>query len=186
MNENDTPGNLPQETEGQIERSHFNIIGIILIAITPALLLVLILCENTGRSAHAVIARGNIIDLDARRKLPKKNDNDAGNDSVIDSRPQLHLLSNQSENARAASAYTLSGHSYGTCGEWRKALGDYLMAVSIDPTPERYSHCAQMYTKLGDYDNAINCFARAIGTKPDSGDLDITYTALDPSAPEDL
>lgn len=185
MNDNDTLGNLPQETEGTIERSHFTIIGILLVAITPALLLVLIFCESSGRTAQ-ISNRNNVIDLDGRRKASREGENDSSVDSEATGRPQLYLLSDEKENALAASALTSRGHSFGNCGEWRKALGDYLMAASIDPTSERYSQCAQMYTKLGDYDNAINCFARAIITQPEKSDLEITYTTLEHSPTEQV
>jgi|688.fasta_scaffold177645_2 tetratricopeptide (TPR) repeat protein len=186
MNDNDTLGNLPQKSDGHSDRPRFSIIGVLLVAITPALLLILISCENTGRSAQSIAARTNVIDLDARRKASKQDNTDSDYESVATGQPQLYVLSDRKENSSAALAFSSRANSYSVCGEWRKALGDYLMAASIDPTSERYSNCAQMYTKLGDYDNAINFFARAITTKPEKSDLEITYTTLEHSPTEEL
>ncbi len=61
-----------------------------------------------------------------------------------------------------ASKYAERARFYATDQQWQKALKDYSIALSLHPELPTYIACAQMYTKLGAYDKAIQFFSQAL------------------------
>lgn len=67
-----------------------------------------------------------------------------------------------------ATNYVERAKFYAADHEWKKALKDYAIAITLYPEPSSYIGCARMYTKLGDYDKAIEFCGKAIS--PESQD----------------
>lgn len=88
---------------------------------------------------------------------------------------EINKLSVASDAESKASAYEFRGGYYSAEEQWKNALSDYLISVSVKPNAQRYNLCAQMYTKLGDYDHAIEYFSKAIAAQPDGSDLETAY-----------
>ncbi|CAN5352729.1 hypothetical protein BH10CYA1_BH10CYA1_17400 [soil metagenome] len=85
----------------------------------------------------------------------------------------------QNSDAKAkADAYATRADFYESDQQWKNALTDYRVALSIEPNSWRHTECARMYAKLGDYDNAINFFSKAISPQSSDIDLERAYTGL--------
>lgn len=89
-------------------------------------------------------------------------------DDVFKDAPNDVLASNYIERARF----------YAADEQWKKALRDYSVAVSLYPESTSYIGCAQMYTKLGDYDKAIEFFGKAITPSSSDSERETAYSQL--------
>ena len=77
-----------------------------------------------------------------------------------------------------ANQYVHRGDFYALDQQWKKALRDYSIAISLYPESASYLASAKMYTKLGNYDKAIQFFGKAISPDSSSGDRERAYSQL--------
>ncbi len=73
-------------------------------------------------------------------------------------------------NELLAGRYVERAKFYAADQQWQKALKDYSIAITLYPTSSAYIGCAEMYTKLGAYDKAIEFIRKALS--PDSQDFE--------------
>ncbi|MFN8550976.1 MAG: tetratricopeptide repeat protein [Candidatus Obscuribacterales bacterium] len=57
------------------------------------------------------------------------------------------------------------------------------IALSVKPDANSYNNCAKMYTRLGNYDQIIEYFSKAITAQPDNDDLETAYNGMAEGAP---
>jgi len=74
-----------------------------------------------------------------------------------------------------ADTYAARADFYATTEQWKNALKDYAISLSVEPSSLNYSECARIYSKIGDYDNAIKFFTKAISSSTDYEDLKTAY-----------
>lgn len=87
---------------------------------------------------------------------------------------------NKNDPEAKSTAYSSRGEYYEAEGEWKKALADYSIALSTSTKPMtlRFTDCARMYTKLGDYDKAIAFFSKGLLPNSDNYDAERVYNGL--------
>ncbi|CAN5352666.1 hypothetical protein BH10CYA1_BH10CYA1_17390 [soil metagenome] len=68
----------------------------------------------------------------------------------------------EASNEVLAGKYIERARFYAADQHWKKALRDYSVALRLNPDSRSYIACAQMYTKLGDYDKAVEFFTKAL------------------------
>lgn len=90
----------------------------------------------------------------------------------------INLLPNRPDANSKAEAYIFRAGYYEAEEQWSKALGDYTIALSVKPDAAAYNNCAKMCTKLGQYDQAIEYFSKAINAQPDNDDLETAYNGM--------
>lgn len=77
-----------------------------------------------------------------------------------------------------ANNYIERAKFYAADHEWKKALKDYSIAITLDPKPSTYIGAAQIYTKLGDYDKAIEFCGKAIAPESQDFERERAYSQL--------
>ncbi|MBS2003107.1 MAG: tetratricopeptide repeat protein [Cyanobacteria bacterium SZAS LIN-5] len=90
----------------------------------------------------------------------------------------INRLPNNQDADSKAEAYVFRAGYYEAEEQWSKALSDYKIALSVKPDANSYNNCAKMYTRLGNYDQAIEYFSKAITAQPDNDDLETAYNGM--------
>ena len=75
-------------------------------------------------------------------------------------------------------AYSARADFYAANEQWKNALKDYLIALSDDPNSIDTLSCARMYLKLGEYDKAIDYYAKAVSPTSNDNDMAEHYIGL--------
>ncbi len=127
-----------------------------------------------GDCASRIAFRAKVLDLLGRR-AEAAAERKAATDSY---RVTINELPKDCDAKSKADAYATRADFYENDRQWKNALTDYRVALSVDPNAWRYAECARMYVKLGDYDNAINFFSKGITPQSDARELERAYTGL--------
>ncbi|MBS1954536.1 MAG: tetratricopeptide repeat protein [Cyanobacteria bacterium SZAS-4] len=87
-------------------------------------------------------------------------------------------LFKEAPNDVLANQYVKRANFYAADQQFKKALKDYAIATTLHPESASYLGSAQMYTKLGNYDKAIELFGKAISPDSTYSDRERAYSQL--------